>query len=410
MSQGLNYKERSSLDASDYLYGRGGPADDGIFDTSTIVDLSVDLGIGADCGRLNVHSTLKASLNNILDEKYFESLGQNILGASPMLLTCYMSPTWCSILKHSRLRAGAQLKARLSQCGMIDKYVDSRTEEFDKARQSCVRKKIGSSGGELESAMEGCQDIWNRDLMDWAGSGVEKAKNKMIEGSAKWAGADSSEATRVRKLLTSLVGETEVERGKVSVVYGPEGKPETPRTYLRKLEGSTLDSLCGDLLPKALASIESVSEAEIEQFNLGADRVMVDRQTLSALASLPSNKRPLACRKLAESVAVSRFTDDMAKSLDFMTAMVARNPNLPDNRRKEAEVKRAALKDQIELTLMMSRYKNEPLNEVLAKINVDADRHRKLGARRVLSHDKASRDNSSTDEAIFDCSDNIFCH
>ncbi|NRA63398.1 MAG: hypothetical protein HRU19_02875 [Pseudobacteriovorax sp.] len=326
-----------------------------------------------------------------------------------MLLTCYMSPTWCSILKHSRLRAGAQLKARLSQCGMIDRYVDSRAEEFNKARQSCVRKKIGSSGGELESAMEGCQDIWDRDLMDWAGSGVEKKKNKLIESSAKWAGANSSEAKRIRKVLTSIVGETEVERGKVTVVYGPENKPETPRTYLKKLESATLTSLCGDLLPRALANIGRITDSDIEEFNRGADRDLIDRQTLSALTSLPSNKRPMACRKLAESIAVSKFTDDMAKSLDFMTAMVTRNPNLPDNRRKEAEDKRKALKDQIELTLMMSRYKNEPLNDVLAKISIDADRHRKLDARRVLGHDKASRNSNTVNESIFDCSDGIFC-
>ena len=206
----FNYKESTRLKPSDYGFGAYGPVDDGIFDTMKVVDLTVDVGIGADCGRLNVHTTLRAALNNILDEQYFKSLGKNIVGSSPMLLTCYLSPTWCSVLKHSRLRASSLLKTRLSQCGMIDRYTDSRSEEFQRERQTCVRDQIGKSGGQLEGAMESCQNIWNRDLTDWAGTGAKKRKNKMIDSSATWAGARGRESNRIKSLLTSMVGDTVV--------------------------------------------------------------------------------------------------------------------------------------------------------------------------------------------------------
>jgi hypothetical protein len=174
MAQSFTVRESTRLSPTDYIYGSYGPNTDYIFDQMAVVDLSADLGIGADCGRLNVGNTLRASLNNIFDEKYFQSMGRNILAASPMLLTCYLSPTWCSILKHSRLRASYLMKTRLSQCGMIDKYIDSRTEEFAQERQSCVRKEIDRSGGDFEAAMESCQNIWNRDLSNWAGDNRPK--------------------------------------------------------------------------------------------------------------------------------------------------------------------------------------------------------------------------------------------
>ena len=164
-------------------------------------------------------------------------MGKNILAASPMLLTCYLSPTWCSILKHSRIRASALLKTRLSQCGMIDKYIDSRAEEFQQDRQNCVRKEIDSSGGNFEVAMDSCQNIWNRKLPDWSNdSAPKKEVNKVIESSAKWAGATNTESKRIQNLLTSMVGETVVNKGNISVDYGTGGKSSTPRVYLGELE------------------------------------------------------------------------------------------------------------------------------------------------------------------------------
>lgn len=242
-AQAFRYSTR--IEPSEYLYGSYGSDTDKIFDQMAIVDLSADLGIGSDCGRLNVANTLRASLNNILDEKYFQSLGRNIVAASPMLLSCYLSPTWCSILKHSRLRASSLMQIRLSQCGMIDKYIDSRTEDYGQARQTCVRKEIDRSGGDFEAAMESCQNIWGRNLTNWSGDNKPATpENRVIDSSAKWAGASNSESRRVKKLLTSMVGDTVVRHGKVSVDYGPSNKPTTPRTYLSKLQSDNDKRLC----------------------------------------------------------------------------------------------------------------------------------------------------------------------
>ena len=125
-SQAQDYMHSSKLSPNDYLFNSYGKKQDLVFDQFPTVNLGMDFGIGADCGRINIRDTMRASFKNILDSKYIEDMGQNIIGSSPMLLACYYSPTWCAILKQSQLRASLLANLRLDQCSMIDKYVDHR--------------------------------------------------------------------------------------------------------------------------------------------------------------------------------------------------------------------------------------------------------------------------------------------
>lgn len=418
LSAQTDIRSSTRLNSADYFYGSYGPNNDEIFDRMTIVDLSADLGVGSDCGKINVSNTLRASLGNIIDDKYFQKLGQNIVASSGMLLTCYLSPTWCSILKSSRLEASNLMQTRLSQCGMIDKYIDSRTEEYGQARQTCVRKEIDRSGGDFEAAMESCQSTWDRNLTDWSGDNKpETTENRVIDSSAKWAGSTNTESQRIKKLLISMVGDTVVKHGAVTVDYGPEHKPSTPRSYLTELESENHQKLCGDLLRKINNSGGSradvnriVTDQDIQSLSADSSRPLVDRQTISSLSVLPDRQRELACRKLSESVSMTMFASDMNKTLDFMTATVMNNPHLPDNRRLEAERKRQALKDQIELTLSLNKHKNEPLNEVLTQINESGARYRNQGIIRALESDEAVQQDRRIRHQFMDCADGHFCN
>ena len=51
------------------------------------------------------------------------------------------------------MRANMLAQLRLDQCSVIDNYVDSRTDEFLKERQDCVRQAIKESNGNFEEAM-----------------------------------------------------------------------------------------------------------------------------------------------------------------------------------------------------------------------------------------------------------------
>jgi hypothetical protein len=111
----IDHRSTNKLQPSDYLYGSYGALGDPVFDEYRTISLDVDVGISSDCGRINIKNTLSAALRNVLDTKYLGRIGHDILAASPMLLTCYFSPTWCAILKHMQIKANFLAELRLNQ-------------------------------------------------------------------------------------------------------------------------------------------------------------------------------------------------------------------------------------------------------------------------------------------------------
>ena len=401
------------LSPEDYLMGSHGEHKDNIFERSRVIDLGVDLKIGSDCGRVDFAGTLRSTLKNLLDSRYFGSLGRNIVAGSPLLLACYMSPTWCAILKHSQVNANMLSQMRLDQCSIIDKYTDSRVEDFYRDRQSCVRKQIDSNGGDLENALQHCQNTYDVDIANWAGGG-KTPTNKLIQSSAQWAKLDSSDATESLNLLKAMVGDTVISRGQVSVEYGPRRMALSPRNYLIGLENQTYDILCKDLMKKVDASDgresldKIISAKKIKALDENSDRPVLDRQTLEALSALPIMRREIACRKLSDALALTIYTRDMNRSLDLITTLT-QNPNLPPHRKEELEQKRIALKEQVEMSIDLRKEKNEPLNRVLAQINEEGQRVRSQWMEETLMNDAGSHMRRRGESSLLDCADGILC-
>lgn len=412
----LKYSRR--LSPNDYLLQNQDPRKDPVFDKFRTVDLGVNLGVGSDCGRIDFKSTLRSSLSNVLDSKYFGDMGKDILGASPMLLTCYFSPTWCAILKHSQINAHWLSQMRLDQCSIVDKYVDTRTQDFYQERQTCVRGAIEKNGGNLEQAMESCKgnSIYNADLSNWAGEkyGAKVGANRLIDSSAKWAGLSDPDSQSSLNLVKALVGDTVVSKGNVSVEYGSRTTPLTPRTYLQSLESTTYDKLCGKILKKISdtrgnVSIDRiVSDDELQDLSPSKDNPVIDKQTIRALSYMNPKQRDIACRKLSGAVAMTAFSTDVNRSLDVMTTL-AQNPNLPAERKKELEEKRQALKEQIEMTVELQKSRNDPLNTVLNQINGEGSRLQSESVRDGLFNDADAANAHQQMNNFTDCSDGVFC-
>ena len=391
---------------------------DSIFDNYRTIDLGASIGVGSDCGRIDFTSTLRASLKNILDAKYFASIGQNILASSPMLLACYFSPTWCAILKHSQVSAHYLAQMRLDQCSLVDKYVDSRVEDFYQERQGCVRKSIEQNGGDLEHAMESCQGnkLWDTDLGNWAGSsnGEKVGINRLLESSAKWAGLDSPEARPSLDLVKALVGDTAVSHGQVSVEYGPRESALTPRTYLQSIEKNTYDKLCNEMMHRIQAAGYDISpdriitDTELKSLSAGSGYQVIDRQTIRALSVMPGWQRRESCKALSDAISMTLFSNDVNRSLDLLTTL-SQNPNLPPNRKQEIEQKRQALKDSVEMTLTLQRQKNTPLNSVLAKINQEGERLNDELMNDALSRDADSESLERVRTQFMNCADGVLC-
>ncbi len=413
-SGNLRYEKQRSFSPNDYLLKSREDRKDPVFDRYQSVNLGVDLGIGSDCGRVDFKNTLRSSLTNMLDAKYFGDLGKNIIASSPMLATCYFSPTWCAILKHGQISANFMAQMRLDQCSLIDKYTDKRTEDFYQERQTCIHQKIQNDGGNLESAMESCGNVWGADLSNWAGGGAKAQTNKLIESSAAWAGYSGPEASRSVDMLKSFVGDTVVSRGKVSVEYGSRASALTPQKHLQELRSGIETKLCRGLVHRVAQSrgqqstSQLVSDQDLKAVSGASGEPLIDRQTIEALAYMPELKRSEACKKLSDALAMTSLTKDMNRSLDILTVS-AQNPNLPPHRKTELEEKRQAFKESLDMTLALERERGEPLNRILSKVNEEGLRYRDDSSERILSGGKAHRESESMRSSLFDCADPLWC-
>ncbi len=414
----VDFRHSTRQSPGDYLLRSLDQHQDDVFDSFRTIELGASIGIGSDCGRIDVTSTLRASLKNMLDAKYFANIGQNIIGSSPMLLACYFSPTWCAILKHSQVGAQYLSQMRLDQCAVIDKYVDSRVEEFYQERQSCVRKSIEANNGDMEQAMESCKGnkMWDVDLTNWAGkrNGEKVTSNKLLEASAKWAGFEGEAANRSLDLVKALVGETVVSKGGVSVEYGPRQSALTPRTYLQSLEKGTYEQLCGKIVKRIQdAGPETVpdklvSDSELKALSPGFDTPLIDRQTIRALSMMAPGQRRQACKTLSDALSMTVFASEMNRSLDILTTL-SQNPNLPPNRKQEIEQKRRALKDSLDAAVSMQKQRSAPINDALAKVNqTGADLYDQM-TQQALSTDSDQEVSNRVRARFMDCADGVMC-
>lgn len=409
----FSYEHSSEFQANDYLFGSYGRKRDPVFDNERVIDLDVKLGIGSDCGQISFQNTLRSSLSNIFDKKYLEGMFNNILGASPMLATCYMSPTWCAILKNAQVQAHMIANMRLDQCSLIDKYVDSRVEDYYQERQNCMRKAMRSNGNNAEAALDQCKNYWDADLASWNGKN-KKNENRLISDSAEWAGFSGADANRVVDLVKGLIGDTVVTKGNVSVDFGPRRVQLTPRTHLMSIEQATYNDLCGKVVPKVQRSGRNanvdrvITDEDLRRLSGESKDLLVDRQTIRSLSFMPYGTRQKACQKLADAMAMSVFSREMSQSLDTLTKL-AQNPNLPDQRRLELDRKRYALKDQIEMTVTLKQQTNLPLNQVLAQINEEGAQYEDMAIGRQLQQNEATIQSQRNEAVYMDCSDGILC-
>jgi hypothetical protein len=411
------YQGSGRFQSDDYLMKSFNEHHDPIFDNGTqVIDLGLNLGIGSDCGRVNFEGTMKSTLKNLLDSKYYGDIGKNIIAASPMLLTCYMSPTWCAILKHTQVNANFLSQMRLDQCALIDKYTDTRTEDYYRERQDCVRQKIADNGGDLESAMGSCQNVYNADLKNWAGksSGDKTQTNKLIESSTKWAGLTGPDADRTTDLVKAFVGDTVLSQGNVSVEYGTRRKALTPELHLKELQDGMHQKLCDGIMVRidregGRRSVDQlVSDGELKALSPDSGEVLIDRQTVEALAFMPYRQRQTACKRLADTMALTVFTKDVNRSVDVL-AIATQNPNLPPERKAEIEEKRRRLKESVDLTLELQHQRNDPLRNVLREINNQGEQYRDRYSSQLMQEDDSAIRARQTRHVFIDCGDGLMC-
>ena len=405
------------LKPQDYLFAPNPEQRNDLFETLKPIDLGVNLAVGADCGKINIDGTLRAAFGKFLSGDYFKGMATDILGSAPMLAACYMSPTWCAILKHTQVSANFLAGLRLNQCQIMDKYVDSRVEDYYRERQSCVHRSIEHNGGDMESALSSCQNgVFEKKAGAWAGASDDPNRpNDLLADSTRWAGFSGAEGNRVTGLLQSMVGDTVLMKGNLRVEYGPRAHAYSPRSYLLSMEQQISQTFCGKLLPELATSSQFIADAEIARRMKALpsapgeeEAPMLTPDVIRNLSYLPKMRRDQVCLKLSQAMAMQAFTRDMNRSIDVLT-VAAQNPNLPPNRKLEIEQKRLALKDQVEMTLRLRQEQAKPVGEVMQYIAAEG----------LAAQDEATRENLATQSGgelkashaarMNDCADGIFC-
>lgn len=408
------------LKPQDYLFSPNSERKNDLFETLRPVDAGVNLAVGSDCGKINIEGTFRSTFGKFLNGDYFKGMAQDILGSAPMLAACYLSPTWCAILKHTQLSANMLTQVRLNQCQIMDKYVDSRVEDYYRERQSCVQRSIQRNGGDMEAALANCQNgVFEAKAGRWGGSqDSPNQPNRLLADSTRWAGFQGEEGNRITGLLQSMVGDTVLAHGSLKVEYGPRSNAYSPRSYLLALENGIASEFCGKLLPEISMGRGFVSDQEIERRVRGlaglassgkeTEASLVSSDVVRNLSFLPTNRRDRICIKLSQAMAMHGFTRDMNRSIDVLT-VAAQNPNLPPNRKQEIEIKRQALKDQVDVTLRLREEQAKPMGEVMKYIAEEGLLAQDETIRSRLEGESTVYLKRSHFERMNDCADGVFC-
>ena len=405
------------LKPQDYLYAPNPERRNDLFETMKPIDLGVNLAIGADCGKISIDGTLRAAFGKVLNGDYFKGMAQDILGSAPMLAACYMSPTWCAILKHTQVSANFIAGLRLNQCQIMDKYVDSRVEDYYRERQSCVHRSIEANGGDMESAMASCQNgVFEKKAGAWAGRSDDPNRpNQLLADSTRWAGFSGAEGDRVTGLLQSIVGDTVLTNGNLRVEYGPRAHAYSPRSYLLSMEEQISQAFCGKILPELATSSQFIPDDEIARRMKTLPSASGEQETpmltpdvVRNLSYLPRARRDRICLKLSQAMAMQAFTRDMNRSIDVLT-VATQNPNLPPNRKLEIEQKRQSLKDQVDLTLRLRQEQAKPVGEVMQYITAEGLAAQDEATRSNLATQSGTETSASHATRMNDCADGVFC-
>ncbi len=374
-----------------------------------IVDVDAGFKVGSSCGKLNVSSSLQANFKDVFNRKNLEKVGKNLLASSPHLLTCYLSPSACSVLKHIEKQASEMMRFRLDQCAIIDKYTDDRAAEFDQGKQTCVRNIMSRNGGNINDAIESCD---NNSLPDISGKNATTAKSKLIEDSARWAGIKDIERKRVLDFAKSIVGDNIRSGGELKNSYGTAKTPQSISLITHKRSEKIFKTLI-DITNKIIEKRErgflyKVSDQDLKPIKelLSSDHLNI--QTIYKLSNIGDERRSQALSILSNKIAKSTIASDTLKASELLGVFLA-NPNLSSTGKKEILEKQYLLARALNFNLQVSEKSESLIKNSLysaSKLSeFDASSRRNSNLNQTFNQ----INNNQADSGLFDCSDPVFC-
>ena len=339
-----------------------------------LYNFGANISLLGDCGNLDFRASFKsiyAEANRLFGDLKEAAIGSidSIARAAPMLGLCYFSPTACSIAKNLQLYSSYTAKLKFDQCQAINKYISNQAGAYKEQQANCLRKKMAENGN-ITVAVESCKSSADK-LASWldGSSYTNTSTNQLIKTSAKWAGVSDRNAD----LLGALVGGVEYEsHGTMRVNFGGYS-PLTPGRLYDFYTKAAYRKLCGE--KGLLRKWETGKKTGLDDSDYfqSKGKNLLDNRLMDALARLPIGEREAACDRLANSMSLTKFIDEMEERFDQLYVM-SQNPNLPDEQRERLEQKTKKLVEHTLAVLKIKNLRQESLNSVRSKIVLEADK------------------------------------
>ncbi len=329
--------ETSAQDFSGATVRGGANFSTGASQTTTLLRGSASIGGG--CSAFNFGASMKELMENI--PEVIQGFSQRIISALPMVLTCYVSPTVCSVGQHIQTAMNMLIQARYASCQSSQNaamYTGLRLRGGQVSRCLEVRQIAGDT---ISQALQQC----NSEPFDLLGpDGLPKREVRLFEDTLAAAGA----SPETQGIVTSLLGEVTMRAGNQFGVDArhPIAALHGRYEYYRSQYQESLTKAVDELQQTGTVTAATLREVAVPGQPM-------PRAAVNALAGLRSNpaRYEAAVGRLSTQMALTHLTWECGDLEEKLAAAADGNPRLSDEERKAMEHAFQALRRKLAITV-----------------------------------------------------------
>jgi uncharacterized protein YdeI (BOF family) len=275
-------------DNSGYTYQGGVNFNPPYYQTPSI-GYSYNIGLG--CSGLNLNADFSNLLSAQALTNYAESIGENALAASPMVLLEMVSPTLADTLKNLENRAQSIQLLQYKSCEDLQKEGINWVKQLRAQSEYNQLQQSGNLGSINQIAQ-------NTNLQLTGYSGAQTDQLQVFKDGYQWTGAKKSTIN----LSNELIGDVEVNSNGSFNYIGPRSTPNEiydneMTSYYNNIQNVVDEYLASNEVP-------DLSEISLPTFP-------VTPKLIRSIATLPQPDRDLAVSKLASGLALIKMTNDI---------------------------------------------------------------------------------------------------
>ncbi|MCL5408953.1 MAG: conjugal transfer protein TraH [Candidatus Omnitrophica bacterium] len=297
-NQGIISQSTLNNDNSGFTYQAGTTFNPPYYQTPSI-GYSYNVGLG--CSGLNLSADFSNLLNAQALTNYAESIGENALAASPMVLLEMASPTLADTLKNLENRAQSIQLLQYKSCQNLQKMGMNLAQQM---RGQSEYNQLQQSGnlGNIDTIVQ------NKNLQLTNYTGQPTTDLYLFKDGYQWTGAKNS----TQNLSKKLIGDVEVRQNGSVGYIAPASSPNQVydkelTNYYQKLQIDVDQYLASNQVP----DLTSVSLPTFP----------VTPELIKSIGTLPEPTRDIAIGKLASGLALIKTTneiDDINTNLEKM--------------------------------------------------------------------------------------------